>query len=214
MLETEEGRRWAEAKIKALTGGDMITARFMRQDFFEYTPTFKLIIAGNHKPSLRSVDEAIRRRFLLVPFNVRILDDKQDKHLADKLKGEWPGILQWMIDGCLEWQRIGLNPPQSVIDATNEYLASEDSVSAWIEDRCECKPSFQDTAAKLFASWKDWAELSGEFVGSQKQLAEKLQSRGFERTKIGHKKTRGYTGIMVIDAETATESTQDRWCGR
>jgi putative DNA primase/helicase len=93
-----------------LTGGDPISARFMRQDFFGYLPQFKLVIAGNHKPGLRSVDEAIRRRFNLIPFTVTIPPDERDLKLADKLKPEWPGILQWMIDGCLEWQRIGLAP--------------------------------------------------------------------------------------------------------
>ena len=104
-IETEEGRRWAESRIKALTGGDKIPARFMRQDFFEFTPQFKLVIAGNHKPGLRSVDEAIRRRFNLVPFTVTIPTEKRDKELSEKLKPEWSGILQWMIDGCLAWQK-------------------------------------------------------------------------------------------------------------
>jgi putative DNA primase/helicase len=89
--ETEEGRRWAEAKIKQLTGGDMVSARFMRQDFFEYRPAFKLVMAGNHKPSLRSVDEAIRRRFHLIPFAVTIAPEERDAELAEKLKAEWPG---------------------------------------------------------------------------------------------------------------------------
>jgi putative DNA primase/helicase len=111
-VETEEGRRWAESKIKALTGGDKIAARFMRQDYFEFTPTFKLIIAGNHKPGLRSVDEAIRRRFHLVPFNVTIPPEQRDKSLGDRLRTEWPGILAWMIDGCLQWQERGLAPPE------------------------------------------------------------------------------------------------------
>ncbi len=86
--ETDEGRRFAEARIKALTGGDKITARFMRQDNFTYTPQFKLFIAGNHKPGLRNVDEAIRRRFHLIPFDVRIPPEERDKDLADKLRGE------------------------------------------------------------------------------------------------------------------------------
>ena len=110
-VETEEGRRWAESKIKALTGGDKISARFMRQDFFEFTPQFKLLIAGNHKPGLRSVDEAIRRRFYLIPFTVTIPTAERDPELLEKLKTERPGILHWMIEGCLRWQQHGLAPP-------------------------------------------------------------------------------------------------------
>jgi putative DNA primase/helicase len=115
--ETEEGRRWAESKIKALTGGDPITARFMRQDFFTFTPAFKLFIAGNHKPGIRGVDEAIRRRFHLVPFTITVPLKERDPELAEKLKAEWPGILAWAIQGCLEWQRIGLSPPKAVQSA-------------------------------------------------------------------------------------------------
>jgi len=109
--ETEQGKRWAEAKIKALTGGDTISARFMCRDFFDYVPQFKLIVAGNHKPSLNTVDEAMRRRLNLIPFNVTIPEKDRDPHLGEKLKAEWPQILQWMIDGCLEWQEHGLSAP-------------------------------------------------------------------------------------------------------
>jgi putative DNA primase/helicase len=91
--ETEEGAKWAEAKLKALTGGDMITAQFMRQDYFDYVPAFKLVITGNHKPGLQSVDEAMRRRLNLIPFNVTIPKADRDQSLAEKLKAEWPGIL-------------------------------------------------------------------------------------------------------------------------
>jgi putative DNA primase/helicase len=138
--ETEEGRRWAESRIKQLTGGDTVAARFMRQDFFEYRPAFKLVIAGNHKPSLRSVDEAIRRRFHLIPFAVTVPPEERDPDLAEKLKEEWPGILAWLIEGCLEWQTEGLSPPKAVLDATAAYLSAEDSLSAWIDDTCERKP--------------------------------------------------------------------------
>jgi putative DNA primase/helicase len=119
-VETEGGRRWAESKIKTLTGGDKIAARFMRQDFFEFTPTFKLVIAGNHKPGLRSVDEAIRRRFHLVPFDVVIPPEQRDKNLGERLRAEWPGILAWMIDGCTEWQNQGLAPPLAVTSTRNQ----------------------------------------------------------------------------------------------
>ena len=128
--ETQRGRRWDETKIKALTGGDKITARFMRQDFFDFTPTFKLFICGNHKPRLANVDEAMRRRLLLVPFTVQIPPAERDPQLAEKLEAEWPAILRWCIDGCLEWQRIGLAPPAIVRDATDEYFAAPGHAAA------------------------------------------------------------------------------------
>ena len=177
--ETEEGRRWAEARIKALTGGDKISARFMRQDFFEYTPVFKLVIAGNHKPGLRSVDEAIRRRFHLIPFLVTIPAEQRDPELTEKLKSEWPGILQWMIEGCAEWQEFGLAPPAAVKDASAAYLAAEDAVAAWIDDCCERNADAWTKRADLFASWKLWAESNGEYIGAAKRFYQNLEARGF-----------------------------------
>src|SRR4030095_9190084 len=129
-VETEEDRRWAENKIKRLTGGDPISARFMRQDFFEYVPQFKLVVAGNHKPGLRSVDEATRRLLNLLPFTVTIPEAERDRELHEKLRTEWPGILGWAIEGCLNWQREGLNPPAIVSEATDDYLATEDLLAS------------------------------------------------------------------------------------
>jgi putative DNA primase/helicase len=129
--ETQAGRNWNEARIKALTGGDKIVARFMRGDFFEFIPQFKLMISGNHKPTLRNVDEAIRRRLHLIPFTVTIPPEERDRDLADKLRAEWPGILQWAIDGSLEWRRVGLLPPEAVQHATEDYLQAEDDVLSW-----------------------------------------------------------------------------------
>ena len=197
--ETEEGRRWAEARIKALTGGDTIAARFMRQDFFEFVPQFKLVIAGNHKPGLRSVDEAMRRRLNLIPFTVTIPPKERDKELVEKLRAEWPGILQWMIDGCLDWQRrdgqrpAGLAAPKIVTDATADYLAEEDAVSSWIEERCERDPQAWEKTTDLFQSWRFWAERSGEFVGSSKALHQKLKDRGFEPKRT--KTAKGFKGL-------------------
>ena len=165
-VETEEGRRWAESRIKLLTGGDKIAARFMRQDFFEYIPQFKLIIAGNHKPTLRAVDEAIRRRLNLIPFTVTIPPDERDENLPEKLKAELPGILSWMIEGCVSWQERGLAPPSIVSDATAAYLEAEDAISAWIEEAGERDPNAWEKSNDLFASWKMWAEKTGEFVVS------------------------------------------------
>ena len=197
--ETEEGRRWAEARIEQLTGGDAITARFMRQDFFEYRPAFKLVIAGNHKPSLRSVDEAIRRRFHLIPFAVTIPPKDRDAALAEKLRAEWPGILKWMIEGCLQWQTQGLHPPEAVIDATSAYLEAEDAIAAWINEKCERDPSGWTSSAHLFGSWTTWAAAAGEPVGTQKKLTHVLETRGF--TIKNKTKARGLCGLRVIPHE-------------
>jgi putative DNA primase/helicase len=193
--ETEEGRRWDEAKIKMLTGGDRIAARFMRQDFFEYTPQFKLVISGNHRPKISSVDEAIRRRMNLLPFTVKIPEEEQDKELTDELKREWPGILAWMLAGCWMWQHQGLNPPAAVVQATEQYLESEDTLSMWMEECCELGRGLWESSKTLWSSWKLWGESAGEYVGSRKWLSNKLQDRGFRAAKRYGQ--RGFKGLKV-----------------
>jgi P4 family phage/plasmid primase-like protien len=208
-VETEDGRRWAESKLKALTGGDRIAARFMRQDFFEFAPVFKLVIAGNHKPGLRTVDEAMRRRFNLLPFTVTVPAAERDLELTEKLREEWGGILRWMIDGCLAWQSVGLQAPTVVSDATTSYFFAEDALARWIEDRTETgKPDSWETATALFSDWKAWAESNGEFVGSQKRFSENLTVRGFAQART--KAARGFRGIrlrtgLVTDGDRSTD---------
>lgn len=193
--ETEEGRRWAESKIKALTGGDRVSARFMRQDFFEFVPQFKLLIMGNHKPGLRGVDEAIRRRMNLLPFTVTIPAEERDEKLPEKLRAEWPAILQWMIDGCADWQRQGLAQPEAVRTATEAYLAAEDALAQWMADRCVVSPQRFATTAELFANWVKWAEDAGEFAGSQKRFAQALLDRAFLSDRQAGTGKMGFRGI-------------------
>jgi putative DNA primase/helicase len=194
--ETEESRGWAESKIKVLTGGDKIAARFMRGDFFEFVPSFKLIIAGNHMPGLRSVDEAIRRRLHLIPFSVTIPPDERDPQLFEKLKMEWPGILSWMIQGCLEWQRSGLQPPAVVRNATAAYLQAEDVIATWIDDCCQLDLQAWEPTGKLYTSWSAWAKQAGETAGSKKSFVQNLEARGYRphRTHAG----RGFYGLRII----------------
>jgi putative DNA primase/helicase len=194
-VETEDGRRWAESTLKALTGGDRIAARFMRQDFFEFVPQFKLVIAGNHKPSIRTVDEAMRRRFHLLPFTVTIPTTERDPELTEKLRQEWGGILQWAIDGCLAWQREGLHPPDIVRDATADYLAAEDALGRWLEECCASGGQYFATAAVLFGSWCEWCERNGERGGSQKRFSQNLEARGFARERSAG--FRGFGGLAV-----------------
>jgi putative DNA primase/helicase len=206
-VETEEGRRWAESKIKSLTGGDRIAARFMRQDFFEFTPFFKLLVAGNHKPGLRSVDKAIRRRFYLVPFTVTIPVDERDPTLGEQLKAELPGILSWLIQGCLEWQKRGLDAPAVVRDATAAYLEAEDALAAWIEDAGEHDPNAWESTNVLYRSWKTWSDRSGEHAGSLKKFSQRLEDRGDSfgirkgRDSVGK---RGFYGLRVTKPDLAS----------
>jgi putative DNA primase/helicase len=196
--ETQRGRRWDETKIKALTGGDKITARFMRQDYFDYEPTFKLLIAGNHKPRLGSVDEAMRRRLLLVPFTVQIPPAERDPELARKLEPEWPAILRWCIDGCLEWQRIGLSPPAVVCEATESYLADQDNMGQWLEERTHDGGQFAFTlTSTLFASWKAWCEDRNLKPGSASALSEALADRGFAKKREPGTGRRGFAGLTI-----------------
>jgi putative DNA primase/helicase len=202
--ETEEGRHWNEAKIKSVTGGDPIRTRFMYKDYFEYMPQFKLLISGNHKPSFKSVDESIRRRFHLIPFDVTVSAERRDKDLTGKLEAEWPGILAWMIEGCLEWQHVRLNPPNAVIKATGEYLDAEDSLANWLADECEVGRRGDFAATKdLFRSWTEWAERSGEHPGSKNGFSDKLVGKGFERGRLGTSSGgRGFHGIRLNRAQS------------
>ena len=180
-IETGKGRGWDEPKIMQLTGGDTISVRLMRQDFFDMTPQFKLWVAGNHKPGLRSVNEAIRRRVNLIPFTVTIPAEERDRQLGEKLKAEWSGILQWMIDGCLQWQQIGLAPPAAVTEATDDYLESQDLITQFLEDSCLIDDRFEEQSSRLFSNWHGWCEARGEKPGHQRSFCDELEQKGFKR---------------------------------
>jgi len=183
-IETEQGRRWNESKVKAITGGDKVSARFMRQDFFEYVPQFKLVIAGNHKPSIRNVDEAMKRRLHLIPFTVTVPPERRDGRLTERLLAERDGILAWAVEGCLAWQRDGLKPPACVVSATEEYFEAEDALGQWIEERCLLAKTHREGVSELFADWRDWAERAGEYVGSVKRFSELMATRKFEKCRL------------------------------
>jgi putative DNA primase/helicase len=193
--ETEDGRRLAEAKLKALTGGDKIAARFMRAEWFEFTPKFKIWLATNHRPDIRGTDLGIWRRVHLVPFNVTIEKEDQDPHLLDALRAELPGILAWAVRGCLEWRKRGLDPPEAVKIATEEYRGDSDQLGTWIDDDCEVGDELSEWASDLYFDYKEWSQRSGEKTMTQKALGRQLSERGFKKKRM--KQGIAYLGITL-----------------
>ena len=198
--ETGEGR-WNEGRIKQFTGGDPIKARYMHQNFFEFEPNFKLWISGNQEPRIRNLDVAMRRRLHVIPFTERIPDEEQDKLLADHLRSEWGSILRWAIDGCLEWQRVGLQPPAAVIGATGEYFENEDLVGQWVRSECDLNAEAATLTANLFQSFKLFAERANEFIGSEKSFSQRLASHGFERDREGGTGSATFRGLRLKAAQ-------------
>lgn len=200
-IETEQGRRWAESKVKNLTGGDKIAARFMRQDFFEFFPQFKLFVAGNHKPAIRNIDEAMKRRLHLIPFTITVPPEKRDKHLQQKLLAERDGILAWALEGCLAWQRLGrLDPPQQVLDATDEYFEEEDAIGEFLDEDCQQSAVAREAISAIYQRWRERAERRGEYVGTSRWLTQQLINRGFARTRL-HGGAKALSGLSLKPRE-------------
>lgn len=171
--ELEEGQFWNEALIKELTGDAVLTARFMRQDFFEFNMTQKHIIVGNHKPRLRGGDPAIARRLVLVPFLQKFEGAKRDNQLGEKLQAEAPAVLAWMVRGAVRWHAEGLVVPEKVRDAGAEYLADHDDLALWLGE-C-CIRTGEAKASELYSSFKLWKERRGEHAQSQTAWSQRLQ---------------------------------------
>ena len=187
VLELEQGRRLNEPLVKGLTGGDVIAARFLHQEFFDLKPQFKMWLGTNHKPNILGADHGIWRRMRLIPFTVTIPDDKQDKHLLEKLRAERSGILNWMLDGLEAWHREGLEPPQAVREATAEYRTEEDILGEFLEESVDPVPNASVPSSDMYGAYTEWCERNGEKTRSQRWLSLRLEERGYERvrTKTG-----------------------------
>lgn len=196
--ETEAGHRWRENRVKQLTGGDMITARFMRQNSFDFKPQFKLTIVGNHGPAITNLDTAIRRRFIVVPFTNKPAEP--DDRLEEALTAEAPGILRWMLNGSSDWYRTGLVLPKAITEATTRYFDEQDIFGQWLEECCEVNLKNEyliEKSADLFASWSTFAKSHGEMPGTQATFNENLRHRGFEPKQIKSLGTKGVYGIRL-----------------
>lgn len=174
-VETEEGRRFAESLVKEMTGGDRMRARRMREDFWEFAPTHHVWLAGNHKPQVVGTDHGIWRRIKLIPFTVVIPDAEQDKKLPAKLVAELPGILNWAIAGCLDWQRGGMREPECVRVATSGYSTEMDEVGKFIDENCELG-DFLAPAGELYTAFK---EAMPDSRITQHAFGARLRQKGF-----------------------------------
>jgi putative DNA primase/helicase len=195
-VESDEGHRLSESLIKQLTGGDRIAARFMRAEWFEFKPTFKIWLVTNHKPNIRGGDHAIWRRIRLVPFNVTIPDAEQDKGLAERLRAESSGVLRWAVEGCLQWQQHGLGLPDAVKAATEGYRADMDTLSQWIAECCVEGKDVQATSAALYDSYRRWCDTSSESAINKNNFGKRLADRGFEAKK--NNSVRLWKGISLL----------------
>ena len=203
-VETHEGRAWDTQRIKSITGGDVVSARFMRQDFFDFTPTFKILIVGNHEPQIDGVDEAMMRRLRVIPFNRK--PQEIDRLLSDKLEVEWPAILAWAIEGCQLWLHEGLEPAEAVKVRTERYRQEEDPVGAFLEECCVFGPDHSIPRQDLYRVWAQWCHSQGEDAGTLKQMKRRFahaeDAHNFHDAKLSEpdgSRPRGYVGIRVKD---------------
>lgn len=192
--EPNEGVRLDEGLVKQLTGGDKVTARFLYGKEFEFEPEFKIWLATNHKPIIRGTDDGIWRRLMLIPFDVQIPDEKVDKDLKYKLKREEVGILNWAVDGAVMWQKEGLNPPQSVLDASQEYRSEMDTLDLFVNDKCEVYKDYEAPAGQLFKLYKQWAMDNSEYSMSKQKFGSEMKAKFKYKKKSNG---RFYEGIEI-----------------
>jgi len=214
--ETEQNRKLAIALVKQLTGGDPITAHYMRKDFVTFDPTHKLILSTNHRPVITETKDAIWDRVHLIPWDQRFPPDKQDKALGEKLRAEAPGILRWIVEGCLEWQLIGLSPPPIIVAATDQYRKDMDLLGDFLAEICVLDPAGQVARPTLRRAYEAWAEEVGQkYTLDPKGFADMLRERGcVEASSLREpgRKTpvRGWKGIRLrTEADVVTYTDED-----
>jgi putative DNA primase/helicase len=197
MNETGQGARFDEAKLKDLTGGDRLTARFLHAEFFDFRPTHKLIIRGNHKPAITGTDEGIWRRLRLIPFTVVIPPDERDPYLLDKLRAELSGVLRWAVEGCLAWQRDGLKAPEAVLVAVSDYRDEADTLGRFIAENCTVRNLAQVKASAFQRAYATFCREADERPIPSKDLPAELERRGYryQRTKAA----RLYLGLELTN---------------
>jgi putative DNA primase/helicase len=202
--EPTEGVRLNEGLVKQLTGGGKVTCRFLFGDEFEYTPEFKIWVATNHKPVIRGTDVGIWRRIRLIPFEVNIPPEKVDKNLKYKFRNEMPQILHWAVEGCMAWQREGIEPPQKVVDATQEYKAEMDLLATFMDSCITIDYTAEGIPAhQLYNVYTRWAETNKEYVMTSRKFFVEIGKKIPDKKRIS-------SGILYQHIKL-TEYAQDNF---
>lgn len=179
-VETDNERRLAEAKVKRVTGGDPVSCRYLYGEFFEYVPTYKLWLAINHKPIIRGTDQGIWRRVMLVPFLQTFEGSARDKDLEETLAAERVGILRWMVDGLRAYYEVGLDPPDSVKAAVDDYKTEMNTLADFVKENCEADPAATTATRDLYLRYTYWSKEFGERQLSHRAFSIQLRRLGLE----------------------------------
>ncbi|SHM84127.1 putative DNA primase/helicase [Bacillus sp. bc15] len=211
-IESEEGEKLADSFVKQITGGEPVLARFLRQEFFEFIPEFKVFFTTNHKPIIGGLDEGIWRRVKLIPFNLSLPAHKRDKRLPEKLSLEMPGILNWAIEGCMKWQQDGLKEPKVVAEATGKYKDDMDILAPFLDEVCYVdereNKSIMIEAKELYNTYERWCFNSGERSLGNRSFYRMLETKGFGKTKGTGNKT-FLTGITLNERKPVTKGVTE-----
>ena len=201
--ETARGATFDASKVKILTGGDDLTARHMREDFFAFKPSHTLVMLSNYRPVADATDAALWRRVQLVPFEVVIPEERRDGELAERLRSEASGILRWIVEGAREWQRLGLSPPAVVREQTEAYRTSEDTIGAFLEECTMRVPDHRQPAGALYTAFTSWCRAQGAQACRGNDFSTELVLRGFRREE----KSAGnfYIGIGLSSQQDDSE---------
>lgn len=205
--ETKRGAAFDASKVKLLTGGDKLTARYMRQDFVVFTPSHTLLMLTNYRPSADATDAALWRRVQLVPFELVVPEERRDPTLTAKIIAEAAGVLRWLVEGALEWQQKGLAPPAIVREQTAMYRASEDVIGAFLDERCVRLPAATAKAQTLYDAFRAWCGENGHSAVRVNDFADEVIARGFrrEKTKAGNL----YRGIGLVATDRGDDVGRD-----
>ncbi len=209
-IETNESVELNEGRIKALTGSDAVSARFLYKEFFTFEPTGKFFLAFNHKPTVADDSYGFWRRVRLIPFTEQFSGAQCDLKLTEKLKAEASGILNWAVQGCLMWQAKGLEAPAVVMAASNAYREQSDPLKEFLEDCCEPGRSEVVAVSELRQAYEQWAQANGHQPLNAQAFNSKLEARGFQRIRTGHERKWVWAGIgLRPNSSLSLRSTAD-----